>query len=387
MSELETTYTFTTTSISERLHSELNMGKLHLKRTPEEERAHDLHKARKAARKAAKRSRENEIEDDIPGPSAKRHRATEDEPLFQSECPYESSHRAHKPDYDYFYAQAEENRFHEKMWGAFEDDDRLDSVEARFNSYTHIPRRWRGGGMDKMDDESNIDPQVMEEEDYAEWVRDNMWRCDYSEYAKHARYQRAEYRRTHAAEHAEQERKNAERAARKEQERKIREETARMEKAEAERRKQKRHEAEHKMWADARMKYETAWKALLAGELDHDLRFEDIPWPVFAKDVGPSPDKKGKGRAIRLDVEDLTLDAIAMFLIPGGRPAESTSTDSNTIKKERRDKLRETMLRFHPDKFEGRIMPNVVEADKQRVQDAVGKVARMINDLLASKSH
>ena len=45
------------------------------------------------------------------------------------------------------------------------------------NSYAHVPRRWRGGGMERMDDELGIDPQYMEEEDYAEWVRAGMWRC------------------------------------------------------------------------------------------------------------------------------------------------------------------------------------------------------------------
>ena len=60
--------------------------------------------------------------------------------------------------------------------GAYADDERLDSAEARFNDYAHVPRRWRSGGMDRMDDELDIDPQMMEEEDYAEWIRANMWK-------------------------------------------------------------------------------------------------------------------------------------------------------------------------------------------------------------------
>lgn len=371
------------------------MGKLHLKRTPEEQRAHDLRKARKAARKAAKRSAGDD-DDDSAGPSKRRKtsyvRSSHNDFVFDHEDVDSGygSHRGHKPDFDYIHAQVEEERFREKMWGAFEDDERLDAAEARFNDYAHIPRRWRGGGMDRLDDELGIDPQMMEEEDYAEWVRTNMWRCDYSGFAQYARSLRARHRKKHAAEFEEQERKKAEKAARAEREKAIRDETRRMEREEERRRRQRRHERETKKWEEARARYETVWQDLLVGKLDRELSFEDIPWPVLVKDIGPSLDKKGKSRAtnvVQVDIEDLTLEDISAFLLPDGRPAESTTSDKDVAKKERRDKLRETMLRFHPDKFEGRIMRSVREADKERVREGVGKVARAINDLLAEKGH
>lgn len=162
-----------------------------------------------------------------------------------------------------------------------------------------------------------------------------------------------------------------------------------MEKEEHERRKQKRTLKEKKRWEDARALYEARWKQLLdvadtSQSNDSELRFEDIPWPTLATDVGPTSDGKRKGKAI-LEVEDITMDAIMAFLLPGGRPPDSLATDEDTIKKERRDKLRETMLRFHPDKFEGRVISRVREADKEVVREAVGRVARAINDLLGSK--
>lgn len=158
------------------------MGKLKLKRTPEEQAAHDLRKAQKRARKAAKRRHRNVddlSEDDEP---RKKHRATypdgnNDFVFDEDELSAGPSYPAHKPDYDYIQAQVEEERFREKLWGAFGEDERLDSVEANLNGYAHVPRRWRGGGMDRMDDELDIDPQMMEEEDYAEWVRAAMWKC------------------------------------------------------------------------------------------------------------------------------------------------------------------------------------------------------------------
>lgn len=161
-------------------------SKLRLKRTPAEQAERDLRKARKAARKAAKRG-DKFIDDYTEHDHARKRRRTDDaswDTLDDSDAEYgpqpaasgSGSHRAHKVDYDYIQAQVEEERFREKMFGAMDDDDRLDSVEAALNTYAHVPRRWRGGGMDRMDDELHIQPQHMEDEDYAEWIRAGMWR-------------------------------------------------------------------------------------------------------------------------------------------------------------------------------------------------------------------
>lgn len=195
-------------------------------------------------------------------------------------------------------------------------------------------------------------------------------------------------RQRHAAEYEAQKKAEAERAAKREREQKIRDETERLERHETERRRQRRTEVHEKRWAEAREHYESRWKDLLQG-VEDELRFEDIPWPVMPDEVGPAPSKKGKGRAmevVHVELDDLTIGAISAFLLPSGRPADSTAMDEETTKKDRRDKLRETMLRFHPDKFEGRILRNVRESDKDRVRDAVGRVARAVNDLLADKT-
>ena len=173
----------------------MSSRKLRLKRTPAEQVEHDLKKARKAARKAAKRRDIDGDDYTLEHEHGHKRRRTNDtistthawEPLDDSDAEYgpqpatsssgSHSHHAHKPDYDYIQAQVEEERFRDKLWGAMGDDERLDSVEATFNSYAHVPRRWRGGGMERMDDELDVDPRYMEEEDYAEWIRAGMWRC------------------------------------------------------------------------------------------------------------------------------------------------------------------------------------------------------------------
>ncbi|PIL37710.1 hypothetical protein GSI_01404 [Ganoderma sinense ZZ0214-1] len=353
-------------------------SKLKLKRTPAEQAEHDLRKARKAARKAAKLKRrraDSDGDDDhyerYPH-RRKRHHTDDTAPLDDtgdSDAEYgpqpapstSGSHRAHKPDYDYIRAQVEEERFQDKLWGAMGDDERLDSVEASLNAYAHVPRRWRGGGMERMDDEMDVDPRYMEDEDYAEWIRAGMWR------------------KKHAAEHEERMRKQAEHEARKAREKAIREETRRLERAEEEERRKRRLRRERLRAVEMRELYETRWKTLLAPGIptassEPTLGLADIPWPVYQM----YSDKTRLSSSLRL--EDLTVDAISAFLLPS---SVDDDRDPDMSKKERRERLRDAMLRLHPDKFEGRVMPRVRADEKDVVREAVGVVARTLNTLMA----
>lgn len=186
-------------------------SKLHLKRTPAEQAAHDLRKARKAARRAKKHSH---------SPSSSHRHRKSSKSYYNAPPPdaEEDSDDAYGPppppkpkagpsNYNYEFdfddppgpmnmdideeeirARVEEERFREKMFGAFQDDERLDAVEANMNDYAHVPRRWRedgvstgkkayagGGGSDGGLWES-ADPATMDEEEYAEWIRAGMWR-------------------------------------------------------------------------------------------------------------------------------------------------------------------------------------------------------------------
>ncbi|KAH9856787.1 hypothetical protein C2E23DRAFT_882096 [Lenzites betulinus] len=355
-------------------------GKLHLKRTPAEEAERQWRKAQKAARKAAKRKHHSEPDvgpyyDDYDREHAHKRRRTSEpseshdhdsgseygpqpQPPPSASGSASGSHRAHKPDYERIQAEIEEMRFKEKMYEAMGEDERMDSLEASMNTYAHIPRRWRGGGMDRMDDELGVSPQYMEDEDYAEWVREGMWR------------------KKHAAEYEERLRREAERKARREREDALKEETHRMARAAEEDLRRRRSEKERVRAVEAREMYDARWKELLAtgnAASAETLRFGDVPWPVM-----PPPPKREE-RAVVV-VEDLTAEAITAFLVP---PSETpVPTDDGASKKERKEKLRETMLRFHPDKFEGRVMRMVCASDKELVKEAVGIVARTLNTLM-----
>ncbi|KAI0827643.1 hypothetical protein BC628DRAFT_1515093 [Trametes gibbosa] len=358
-------------------------GKLRLKRTPAEEAERHWRKAQKAARRAAKRKHHSEADgpyyDDYDREHAHKRRRTgepsasydydsgsehgpQPQPSPSPSGSASGSHRAHKPDYERIQAEIEEMRFKEKMFEAMGEDERLDSLEASMNTYAHIPRRWRGGGMDRMDDELGIDPQYMEDEDYAEWVREGMWR------------------KTHAAEHEERLRREAERKARREREDALREETRRMERVTEDDRRRRKRERELAHVIEARVLYNARWKELLAAGSavsEETLRFEDLPWPVI-----PPPRYKREDRAVVV-MEDLTTEAITTFLLP---PSQGLTSADDDVAKERREKLRETMLRFHPDKFEGRIMRLVRTSDKELVKAAAGIVARTLNTLMGEQS-
>ncbi|CAA7260545.1 unnamed protein product [Cyclocybe aegerita] len=364
--------------------------KLKLKRTPEEEAQRRLRKERK---KEKKRKREQEgtygsskrvRSDDLgEGPSRKWASSDEDE--------VSSSSRVNKPDYDAIRAGIEEREFRAKMFDAMGDDERLDSLEAGFNDYAHVPDRWRtsGSGLRKDrthyydgDEYSKLDPRNMDDEEYAEWIRVGM------------------YRKTHADEYAEQQRQKAAREARKAEEKARKAETARLEKIAEEECQIKKTERERHRLERARENYNMRWGALLgtgsAADAVHPvLSFDDIPWPILAAHGGRRPDHMGAGSGASssssIRVEQLTAENISSFLLERAVKSDSAAPDSlgegdinaeTAPKTERKEKLRETFLRFHPDKFEGRFMKRVREDEREKVREAIGQVSRALNSLM-----
>ncbi|KAG2043792.1 hypothetical protein BDR03DRAFT_939929 [Suillus americanus] len=352
------------------------MAKLHLKRTPAEEAERALRKARKAAKAARKRSHLSEEAGEHGESSSKRRRREEvidsdlDEEVYGPPPP-PSLPSAHKPDYDTILSELEDARFREKMWDALRDDERLDAIDARFNDYAHVPDRWRAnaarGG--SPEDQADMDPRFMDDDTYAEWIRAGMWR------------------RKHARQYEEEARMKAEKAARSARKKEMKAETARLEKAAEERRKQKKRERESQREENARAEYDRKWKVLLDPNAQHasSLSFRDIPWPLF---VPMTHSDTALSDSSSITLEHFTATAISAFLIPISTISALAQDVGVSLpthdrdKKEKKEKLRETMLRFHPDKFEGRVMRRIIETDKDRVREAVGQVARVLNTLM-----
>ncbi|KAF8806416.1 hypothetical protein BYT27DRAFT_6624839 [Phlegmacium glaucopus] len=108
-----------------------------------------------------------------------------------------------------------------------------------------------------------------------------------------------------------------------------------------------------KLVVDAWTGYESRWISLMTS-LD-PLDFKTIPWPV----IQPA---RGLG--------DITPEAIATFLFC---PLHSPQLS-------RKERIRNAQLRWHPDRFR-RLMGRVKAEDKAKVEEAVGTVARCLNDL------
>lgn len=182
-------------------------------------------------------------------------------------------------------------------------------------------------------------------------------------------------RKKHAAEYTERLRKKEEREARRRREHALHEETKRLEReAKAEREARRTVRARRRI-EEARRLYEEMWLMLLARHPEEDnseerniLSFQDIPWPVAPP----------LSEAVSMSPEDISLDAISAFLLPS---TESVKGDADTAPSAK-DILRATMLRFHPDKFESRVLSRVQEKDREQVKEAAGVVVRALNALL-----
>jgi hypothetical protein len=103
--------------------------------------------------------------------------------------------------------------------------------------------------------------------------------------------------------------------------------------------------------------YDGRWGTLATSS--EALTFSSIPWPII------SPAAKA---------EDITPAAIAQFLF------SSLHSQGQT----RKDRIRSAQLRWHPDRFR-RLMGRVTDKDKNQVEEAVGIVARCLNDLMAQE--
>lgn len=114
------------------------------------------------------------------------------------------------------------------------------------------------------------------------------------------------------------------------------------------------------------------------------LTFMDIPWPHFPSF---SPAVGGNTTYHTHRIEDFTEESISKFLTVLTSKSVRLAADADKSEdKVRKDKLRETMLRFHPDKFEGRVMQRVSITDRDRVREAVGQIVRVLNTLMGVRS-
>ena len=196
-----------------------------------------------------------------------------------------------------------------------------------------------------------------ESEEFARMLQEDMRKAQEA----HRRAMEEEERQRRA------EREAMERERRRAKEQEERRRRAEREAMERERREREIHEKEQREREAAQLNlvmrlqlYEAKWGVLRgkAAEVEN-LSFYDIPWPSL-EDV--------------LGVGDITEERVLAFMRhplheyiqgPGGAQAKS---------------IRSEMLRWHPDKFNGKVLGKVIEGHREAVKEGAGRVARILSD-------
>ncbi|CCO29505.1 hypothetical protein BN14_03518 [Rhizoctonia solani AG-1 IB] len=111
---------------------------------------------------------------------------------------------------------------------------------------------------------------------------------------------------------------------------------------------------------EAWQSYEDSWTELSSSDVPVRLTFHNVPWPVFSQ---PS------------SISQLNSKAIGAFLLSSLHDGGGAT---------RRDRIRNAMRLWHPDKWMGRYMNRVDPRHSQSVKDGVNAVARALTELLAS---
>ncbi|KIM34204.1 hypothetical protein M408DRAFT_325670 [Serendipita vermifera MAFF 305830] len=129
---------------------------------------------------------------------------------------------------------------------------------------------------------------------------------------------------------------------------------------------------EKKAFEEAWSIYESRWMLLAfatrsvatyTSETQHapghlTLSFHDIPWPLL------HPARSS---------HDITAESIRRFL----------ASEHHSIDRTHRERIKEALLRWHPDRFGSRVLDHVREAQRDEVRKGVDIVVRCLNELLS----
>ena len=218
-----------------------------------------------------------------------------------------------------------------------------------------------------------------EDEEYARLVEEDMRKArEAQRRAEEEEFKRLLEEDRRRAQEA-QRRAEAEEAARRERER-LEEERRRraeheefMERERRERERLEREQRYQKAKAESAQQhlverlrvYEETWAALRSNVAGmKPLRFCDIPWPVFG-------DVRSGNDVTEERVREFVCHPLHEYMrTPGGGQAKSTRLE---------------LLRWHPDKFNSKVLNRVVEADRKAVQDAAAHIVHILNELGAGK--
>jgi hypothetical protein len=102
--------------------------------------------------------------------------------------------------------------------------------------------------------------------------------------------------------------------------------------------------------------HERQWAALPSSE---ELLWHNFPWPVWKTPKDP---------------EDLTSTHISAYVLSQYYPGDKSKSS--------KDRIKEHIRRWHPDRFETKYLPKVRQGDREKVKEGAGAVARVLNEML-----
>ncbi|PWN47848.1 hypothetical protein IE53DRAFT_364364 [Violaceomyces palustris] len=226
------------------------------------------------------------------------------------------------------------------------------SVGAEKYQMGYLPERWKDSISQRVR-KGLVNIDQLDEEEYAEYMRDAM------------------YRKSHATEIRAREAKEEESRRRKEEETRRAQQRESKDRTRRERRRRQQVRSAESALRSAREEYRTRWsevKSSSTSSSSTQLYFSDLPWPTLS-------DQNGN--------PILTKDSVRRFLFDDLLP-QGQETDEARIKEERKRALRSALLQYHPDRYlSSEFFQRIDQLGGQRdlVSQCVVKVAQILTEL------
>ncbi|KAG6907571.1 hypothetical protein DXG01_008408 [Tephrocybe rancida] len=109
-------------------------------------------------------------------------------------------------------------------------------------------------------------------------------------------------------------------------------------------------------------RHERQWSILHS--TGNNLHWESIPWPMFV------PPKS---------LDDITLSAVSAYALTPLLPEEHNA-------KSWKDRIKDLIRKWHPDRFETKYLPRVAERDRDKVKEGIEAVLQSLNDMLMKET-
>ena len=110
--------------------------------------------------------------------------------------------------------------------------------------------------------------------------------------------------------------------------------------------------------------HEKLWNRIAVPSTEQ-FTWSDIPWPMAKTPNSP---------------EEISQRLIEEYIRSPAWP------DKDGVNMTTKDRIKDSLKRWHPDRFDNRCLVRVIDSDKERVKMASGNVVRYLNELLRKEN-